>query len=283
MKISKIWSTACQEYRKWLINEKQIVTAICLVFLHVMIVEPYLRRAEEMGTYPNFVEPFLAVANSKMFLLVLPLVFLVLISDCPRMDGDFLFFLARAGKRNWIMGQVCFLLMASCSYLGVILFYTFIFGGAYGFAGNAWSLAVLNFKDFFGTSVPEYISSDLYWQMSPYGACVKGCILLVGYFLLVGMLLLVFAVYDKKKTGMMVIAGILAVGTGAAALDAPAAWCFPTAHAILGKHFQGMLREVRMEFGISVAYEASAIILLFLFAYIGMKRRAFYAVDGTEE
>ena len=79
--MKKIFYTAKFEYLKWIFDEKQIVTIVGIVFMHVMIIQPFLNRSQEMQTPVNIVEVFLAVANSKMFLLILPVLFLVIISD----------------------------------------------------------------------------------------------------------------------------------------------------------------------------------------------------------
>ena len=197
--MKKIFYTAKFEYLKWIFDEKQIVTIVGIVFMHVMIIQPFLNRSQEMQTPVNIVEVFLAVANSKMFLLILPVLFLVIISDFPRIDSDALFFIMRSGRINWLIGQMFFLIKAVMSYLGIIIAYTLLIGASHGYIGNGWSLTVTNYQDFYGAEAVCFIPVELYWQMPPYEAFLKSILLIFGYFMLTGMGLLLFSIYDLKN------------------------------------------------------------------------------------
>lgn len=252
--MGKIIRISLTEFKKWIFDEKQIIVIMAIIFMHVMVVRPFLDSASKMNTVIGAAEPFIVISNSKTFLLVLPLLFLVMISDFPKMDGNVLFLLQRTGRIKWIIGQLFFLITAVVYYIGIIIFYTLIIGFIYGYLGNGWSLVVTEFRNYYGGDAMPYISAELYWQMSPYEAFLKGAVLLFCYFLLTGTILLVFFVLDYKKIGFLILIAILAIGTACAAINSPAMWFFPTAHAIMEKHFDGIRRNVWMEIRYSVFY-----------------------------
>lgn len=277
--MKKIFYTAKFEYLKWIFDEKQIVTIVGIVFMHVMIIQPFLNRSEEMQTPVNIVEVFLAVANSKMFLLILPVLFLVIISDFPRIDSDALFFIMRSGRINWLIGQMFFLIKAVMSYLGIIIAYTLLIGAIHGYIGNGWSLTVTNYQDFYGAEAVCYIPVELYWQMPPYEAFLKSVFLIFGYFILTGMGLLLFSIYDLKKIGFAIVTAILAIGTAAAAAGFSVMWLFPTAHAILEKHFDTIKRTQWPDIVYSLLYDFLLVFMLIVIATKKMKHKKIISIE----
>lgn len=103
-----VFVVARTEYLKWLTDPRVIIVGVLLVFMRSLAVEPLLERAVKFGEKLNILEPFVAVGNSGMLVMLMPCVFLVLISDYPKMTGSTLFFIRRTGKTNWFWGQVLF-------------------------------------------------------------------------------------------------------------------------------------------------------------------------------
>ena len=120
MEVRKILSTARTEYVKWITNPRMIILGVMLIFINDFAVSPLLKNAEDMNSPLNILEPFIAVANSQLLILIIPAVYLTLISDFPRTDGNTLFFLLRTGKLNWLLGQVLFVIMTIFTFVGVV-------------------------------------------------------------------------------------------------------------------------------------------------------------------
>lgn len=83
-----------------------IILGVLLIFIYNFAIEPLLKNAEEMGEPLNILEPFIAVANSDAILLIIPLVFLTLIADFPKIDTNTVFYIIRVGRINWLLGQM---------------------------------------------------------------------------------------------------------------------------------------------------------------------------------
>ena len=91
IKFRAIWNVAISEFIKWITNPRIIIAGVLIVFIRSFAVLPMLEQADKYGEPLNILEPFIAVGNSGMLALFLPLVFLLLISDFPIMGGNPLF------------------------------------------------------------------------------------------------------------------------------------------------------------------------------------------------
>ena len=80
---------------------------------------------------------------------VITAVFLTLISDFPRTDGNTLFFILRAGKLNWLIGQIVFAITSIASFLAVVFLGSVVPLLDKMFWGNGWSLVITKYDIMF--------------------------------------------------------------------------------------------------------------------------------------
>ena len=88
LNLKQAFSCARTEYIKWICDARMIILGVLLIFIYNFAIEPLLKNADEMGENLNMLEPFIAVANSGMILLIIPLVFMTLIADFPKIDTN---------------------------------------------------------------------------------------------------------------------------------------------------------------------------------------------------
>ena len=79
------------EFIKWICDARMIILGVLLIFIYSFAIEPLKSNAELMGEPLNILEPFIAIANSGAILLIIPLVFLTLIADFPKIDTCLLY------------------------------------------------------------------------------------------------------------------------------------------------------------------------------------------------
>lgn len=127
-----------EEYIKLIMDPRMILIVAALVFAYQFITVPLLQNAAMMGKPINVYEPFVALLNSNFMILLVPAVFLAIMSDYPRIDGNTLFVVQRAGKGNWFFGQILYAQMSILSYLLVVVCGNdgFLFCGAGVFLQN---------------------------------------------------------------------------------------------------------------------------------------------------
>ena len=165
--LRKIWGVARTEFVGWVTNPRVIILGVLLIFIKTLAIDPLTARAERFGDTMIVFEPFIAVGNSGALTLFIPLVFLVLFSDYPKLGGNSLFYISRTGKTAWLCGQILFLIMAVTAFLGAILAASMLFSG--GHFGTEWSEAVRKYAARFPEEAYNFDSqllpSNLYNQI----------------------------------------------------------------------------------------------------------------------
>jgi len=178
------------EFIKWICDARMIILGVLLIFIYSFAIEPLKSNAELMGEPLNILEPFIAIANSGAILLIIPLVFLTLIADFPKIDTNTVFYIMRVGRLNWLFGQLLKLIFMALSYLAVIFLGAVLPMLSDGFWYNGWSNVATKFSSRFPASetphldvqtvarVPKYAPALLRvptsWQFLPFRDWIKG-------------------------------------------------------------------------------------------------------------
>lgn len=240
-----IWNIAKSEYVKWITNPRIVIVGILLVFIHSFAIQPMLQNAEKFGEPLNIFEPFLAVCNSGMMMLFMPIVFILLMSDFPVMSGNTLFTVQRTGKRNWFLGQMLFVLMCIISYICVILVGCMFMSK--GIFQNNWSntIALYNskFPEEAGGFVSKLLPPNLYNQISLMNALLDSIFLLALCLLMIALILCLMKMLYLRTAGLFAVIAICALGAVTCALQIPIQWLFPTSNTMIWLHYQELLRE----------------------------------------
>ena len=281
-----IWAVAKTEYVKWVTDPRMIVVLVLLIFVYQTAVEPLIGMAEEMGVRLNLLEPFIAVANSPLLILVIPLVFLTLISDFPRTDGNTVFFVHRIGRTNWLWGQMLFILLAMLSYLAVIFLGTTLPVLGCGEWSGEWSLAVrqyhVQFPEKANSFAVQLITGLLYNQVDPVPTLFQTYLMQVLYLLLLSECLLLFWAVKKKGIGIFIVVMIVGIGTALGMLEGDTMWLFPMAHTNIWLHYTELLRELLCPFWASYLYFILPILVLTAANICLVKRYNFLSITEID-
>lgn len=258
LSIKKSWKIGVSEYQKLISDSRSVLVLIILIVGYQFITIPLLDNAELMKIPINCLEPYIAMMNSNFMILLVPIVFLVLMSDFPRIDGNTIFVLQRVGRDNWLLGQLIYFFLAIVSYLCVILCGMCIpVLGEGGFSWT-WSAVVLDFSRIFPelaqNSGSVSIPPEIYYHMSPLYAVIMGSVLLLLYLLLLMLILLVVSVAGKKKIGILLDLVIIAMGMGLCATSSEYRFVLPMAHSLLGVHYTRYFREIVCSVTSSLTY-----------------------------
>lgn len=281
-----VWATARTEYIKWVTDPRMILVAVLLIFFYQTAVSPLMEMAVEMGEKLNVLEPFIAVANSPLLMLLIPLVFITLISDFPRTDGNTVFFIHRIGRTSWMWGQMLFVLMAMGSYIAVIFLGTTLPVLFQSQWGMEWSLTVrqyyLNFPEKSGSFAAQLITARLYNQVQPLPAVLQTYLMQVLYLMLFALILLWFWLQKKKGIGIFAVIFLVGIGTAFSLLEGKLMWIFPMAHTNVWLHYTALLREPLCPFWCSYLYFAVPILLLSLWNIWLVRRYNFLSITEIE-
>ena len=103
--LKQVFSCAATEFVKWVCDARMVIVAVLLIFINNFAVSPLTNNAELMGEPLNILEPFIAVANSEILILIIPIVFLTLIADYPKVDTNTVFISFVSAGRTGLWGR----------------------------------------------------------------------------------------------------------------------------------------------------------------------------------
>lgn len=274
--IKKCFSCAKTEYIKWICDARMIILAVLLIFIYSFAIEPLLLNAELMNEPLNILEPFIAISNSWAILLIVPLVFLTLIADYPKIDTNTVFYIIRIGRLNWLLGQILKLIFMAITYLAVIFFGAVIPMLTKGFWYNGWSNVATGFVKMFpdkrGNFGVQLLPENLYNQISVFKAAVQSYLLVFAYLMIIGLLLLVFSLVKRKTAGFVFCGVIISLGTAFCSIKTSLMWTMPMGNSIIWLHYTKYFKEPVMSMGFSVAYLTIFIAVLLIMCVISIYR-----------
>ena len=275
--LRKIWGVARTEFVGWVTNPRVIILGVLLIFIRTLAIDPLTARAERFGDTMIVFEPFIAVGNSGALTLFIPLVFLVLFSDYPKLGGNSLFYISRTGKTAWLCGQILFLIMAVTAFLGAIFAASMLFSG--GHFGTEWSEAVRKYAARFPEEAYNFDSqllpSNLYNQIPMMTALWQTSVLLAENLLVYALIIYLLKMMFSSSVGLAGALIVIALGTATTSLYSPIKWAFPTANAIIWLHYEEILRAEIYPMWASFAYFAVLLAALIGGNFIALKRLKF--------
>ena len=276
LNFKQAFSCAKTEYIKWVCDARMIILGVLLIFIYNFAIEPLLQNSELMNEPLNVFEPFIAVSNSGTILLIIPLVFLTLIADFPKIDTNTVFYIIRVGRINWLIGQVIKLVMMAVSYLFVIFVGATVPMITRGFISNEWSLVATDFVRRFPEKSGNYgvtlLPENLYNQLTILGAAVESYLLVFAYLLILGLLLLSFSLIKKKTAGFVLCGAVISLGTAFCSIKTSLMWTMPMANSIVWLHFTKYFRQPVVTMTFSIIYLVTFIAALLIFCGVAIKK-----------
>lgn len=284
---NNVFRVAKNEYIKWIRNPKMIITLVMLIFAYDFVIKELITAADKMGVQLQIFEGFIGISNSQLLLMIIPIVFVGLMGDFPRVDGNAMFYIHRVGKTNWLVGQIIFAVMASATYLAMLLgFSVLTFVGRCNIT-NIWSDVTTKYYIFapndYLSRVATLTTGRLYNNLPPIDATLNILGLMFLFLVLISMMLLVGFVCKARTAGIVITTGILSLGNVLAYMEGAIRWLFPTAHAILEIHFDEIYKKPIMDMRLSYIYYLVLIIILFVAAYLAIDKYDFSRIQELEE
>lgn len=275
------------EYVKWIRNPKMIILLVMLIFAYDFVILELTTAADKMGEKLQVLEGFIGISNSQLLLMIIPIVFVGLMGDFPRVDGNAMFYIHRVGKGNWLFGQVLFAAMAAGTYLVALVGFSCLtlLGRCYG--GNLWSEITTKYYMFapndYMSMVANLTTGRLYNNLPPWNAALHICGLMFLFLLLISMILLVGFVCKMRIGGIIVTVGFLCLGNVLAYMENNIRWLFPTAHAIMEIHFDEIYKKPIMDMRFSYVYYVFLILVCVMVSYIAIDHYDFSRIQEMEE
>lgn len=273
----QIFMVAKTEFISWITDPRIIILGVLIIFTKTLAIDPLAARAERFGERLIVFEPFIALGNSGMLTLFIPLVFMVLLSDYPKLVGNSMFFISRTGKRNWMLGQILFLIFAIFTFLFAIFLSSVLISG--GRFGIKWSDAVTKYNSRFPNEMYNFDSqllpSNLYNQIPMITAVIQTFILMSAYLLSLSLIIYLFKILFCNSSGFAAAIAVMAAGVATTSLYSPLRWVFPMANTIIWLHYDEILKKPVYPVWCSFVYFAVLIVILTVLCFLALRKLKF--------
>lgn len=245
--IKTILYTATVEWKKLFCSTKICVLGILLIFMNEQIIVPMKECSHLMGQKLSCMEPYAAICNSGVVMLILPLFFLSMMADFPREDGISMFFHIRCSRISWLFGELLFIVMSIITlviYITVVSMLLILPSSKMSLEfSDTVTKYIASFPERAGDYVVQLLPENLYNQMKLSGVVLHSTGLLFLYFALLALILLLFTLLNHKIWGIFLDGGIILLGTVCCALRLNSMWVFPMAHTVVWLHYSEYLAE----------------------------------------
>lgn len=239
-------------------STKIIIIFLFVIFINIQIITPLRELSRLMGSKLSVFEPFVAIGNSGVVVLILPLFFITMMADFPREGDSRYFYQIRCSKRIWIAGQIIYAIESSAALALFVLAASILLSVDFLSSSFDYSYAVTKYVSVYpmraGEYVTELIPENLYNQIPLPAALLHTFLLLILYFLLLALVILLFALFKKKIAGIFLDGILILMGTIACAGRTAYMWIFPMAHTISWLHYSEYQRKALLPIGYSYMY-----------------------------
>lgn len=251
-----IWKLSRTELLCLLRSTKMIILAVFIVFLNIQVIVPLRELSVQMGGKLSVFEPFLAIGNSGLVLLILPLLFITMMADFPREGESQYFCQIRCSKRLWTAGQILYAAEASVIMVVFVFVVTVLLSLDFTEWNPDYSYGITRYVTAFPERAGDYaaqlIPENLYNQISLGKAVFHTAMLQALYFFLLALILLICALIGRKLTGLLLDGALILLGTITCATRMAYMWILPMGHTIPWLHYTEY--ESRMILPMSVSY-----------------------------
>ncbi len=153
-------------------------------------------------------EPFIWTFGDAQAVLLTSLLLIFLFSDLPRLSAFTPFYLMRMTRGRWLAAQFCYIVLVTVLYVMFVLAVTIALCMKNSFSGNLWSetAAILAYSK---TGRELHIPSTVkvMESVTPYGCMLQVAVLMFGYSLTLGFLVLLGNLLPGRKYGMLLALG----------------------------------------------------------------------------
>lgn len=281
--IKNAFSIAKIEYVKWILSPRLMILLCSLIFINQFAAIPLLKMSSETDIPLNTFEPFIAIANSDVLMMLMPVVFMTLIADFPKNDGNLLFCVQRSGKNSWLCGQIIFLIYACVTFIFSIFVSTVICSFGNTEWSQQWSKTITDYTRMFPDNSQSFgallIPENLYYQYEPIRSAINSAALMFLFLIFCGLLMLVFSELGKKLIGVGINVFLLLAGGASVYIDTNLKWIFPCSNAIVKLHFTKYFRRQIYELSCSYIFFAVLIAVLIILSFLFIRSADFVTAE----
>ena len=189
--IRQIFRVSLYNFKKWHRNPRIITVFLMNFMLCLFFSEKILSFVTKYDTILQISESFNWIFGDAKSVMIFSLLLIFLFSDMPFVTKATPYVLNRCSKRNWMLGQVLYVCLATVFLVLATFLFTCIITSKYAFIGNQWSeTAAMIVYSGVGEKIAIPASLSAMEGALPYQCAVHIFFLLLGYTLVLATLLM---------------------------------------------------------------------------------------------
>lgn len=237
---------AWEQYKSWIISPRILLAVYITIFINENITKKMLSICGEVGYMINLAEPLALIFSKSIYTVMIPVVYIALMTDFPRTEGS-IFYVYRMSRKSWVFGELMFAVASSLTYVLSLILGTLLYCAGKCQLDNEWSdyttLLYLEHPDIYSKSTSLAVESSVYMQGKPVEVILHSAVLIFLYTMILSLILMLFKQLSLREAGLLASTALtlfgLATDSGASAVM----WAFPITHTVFGWHFDRFFRE----------------------------------------
>ena len=213
MSIHRVLSATAYDFRRWRGNLRVIFTFLFCVVLCFLLSNKVTRFAASCGTTMQIAEAFVWTFDDSKAIMLASMLLILMLGDMPFLDADTPYFLSRTSRREWLTGQVIYIISCAFIYCTAVLAITSLLCMRTSFVGNKWSAtaAMLGFtRAGASIAVPAFVRTMEI--TTPYECMAVIFALMSAYTLVLVLLMLFMSIRFSKSAGVVSAFGLSLYG-----------------------------------------------------------------------
>lgn len=185
-------------------NPRVILTFLLGFVVSFLLSEKVVAVTGEYQSVMQAAEPFIWTFGDVTSMLLMSVLLLLLFTDLPKLTPASPYYLVRMTRRKWLAGQFVYIVICTGIYVLFILLSTTLLCIRYTFPGNLWSetAAMLGYSGM-GERLQVPVTIKVMESITPYGCMAQVALLMLGYALTLGFLILVGNLLCGRKAGFL--------------------------------------------------------------------------------
>ena len=123
--VRKALSVTRNEFVSLIHKPKLLLIIVSIVFMIDSVAKPMKDLSMELGYQLNIAEPFIFITSKGINIVIIPLIFIAILSDFPSAENSGYFSLIRNGRVSWLIGETLFAVLSSVIYIFIINYLIF--------------------------------------------------------------------------------------------------------------------------------------------------------------
>lgn len=237
---------AWEQYKSWLISPRILLAVYITIFINENITQKMLAICGEVGYSINLAEPLALIFSKSVYTVIIPIVYIALMTDFPRTDGS-IFYVYRMSRKSWVFGELMFAAASSLTYVLSLILGTLLYCAGKCRLNNEWSeyttMLYLEHPDIYSKSTSLAVESSVYMQGKPVEVILHSVVLIFLYTMILSLIIMLFRQLSLHEAGLIAGTALTLFGLATDSGASPVMWAFPITHTVLGWHYDRFFRE----------------------------------------